>query len=66
METNEFDRLDPSGMGSPMVIQTDRPQPSEAIARLLTAWQGEVEARAVYEALAARARDPERAASSGA
>lgn len=49
-----------------MVIQTDRPQPSEAIARLLTAWQGEVEARAVYEALAARARDPERAASSGA
>ena len=31
-------------------------------ARLLAAWRGEVEARAVYEALAARERDPQRAA----
>ncbi len=34
----------------------------EAVTRLLSAWRGEVEARAVYEALAARERDPERAA----
>ncbi len=33
----------------------------EAIARLLTAWRGEIEARAAYEALAARERDPKRA-----
>jgi len=34
----------------------------ETVARLLSAWRGEVEARAVYEALAARERDRERAA----
>ncbi len=33
----------------------------EAIARLLSAWRGEVEARAVYDALAAREGDRERA-----
>ena len=35
---------------------------AETAARLLAAWRGEVEARAVYEALAARERDPQRAA----
>ena len=35
---------------------------AEAAARLLAAWRGEVEARAVYDALAARERDPKRAA----
>jgi VIT1/CCC1 family predicted Fe2+/Mn2+ transporter/rubrerythrin len=35
---------------------------NRAAARLLAAWRGEVEARAVYEALAARERDPKRAA----
>ena len=35
---------------------------AETAARLLAAWRGEVEARAVYEALAARGRDPQRAA----
>jgi VIT1/CCC1 family predicted Fe2+/Mn2+ transporter/rubrerythrin len=34
----------------------------EAVARLLAAWRGEIEARAAYEALAARERDPKRAA----
>lgn len=34
----------------------------EAICRLLVAWRGEVQARAVYEMLARRERDPERAA----
>jgi vacuolar iron transporter family protein len=34
----------------------------ETVARLLSAWRGEVEARAVYEALAAREPDRERAA----
>ncbi len=34
----------------------------EATTRLLTAWRSEMEARAVYAALAARERDPERAA----
>jgi len=33
----------------------------EAVARLLVAWRGEVEARAVYTILAARMRDPRRA-----
>jgi VIT1/CCC1 family predicted Fe2+/Mn2+ transporter/rubrerythrin len=33
----------------------------EAVARLLEAWRGEVEARAVYEILADRMRDPRRA-----
>src|SRR5712692_8004944 len=32
------------------------------VARLLSAWRGEVEARAIYEALAARQPDRERAA----
>ncbi len=32
-----------------------------AITRLLTAWRGEIQARAAYEALAARERDPKRA-----
>ncbi len=35
---------------------------ADAAARLLAAWRGEVEARAVYDALAARERDPKRAA----
>ncbi len=34
----------------------------EAVARLLSAWRGEVAARAAYEAVASRERDPERAA----
>jgi vacuolar iron transporter family protein len=34
---------------------------SDAVARLLDAWRGEVEARAVYTILAARMRDPRRA-----
>ena len=34
----------------------------ETIGRLLTAWRGEIEARAAYELLAARERDPKRAA----
>jgi VIT1/CCC1 family predicted Fe2+/Mn2+ transporter/rubrerythrin len=36
-------------------------QPGEAVARLLEAWRGEVEAQAVYEILADRMRDPRRA-----
>ena len=32
-----------------------------AVARLLDAWRGEIQARAAYEALAARERDPKRA-----
>lgn len=35
---------------------------TEGVARLLSAWRGEVEAHAVYDALAARERDKERAA----
>ncbi|HEV2356579.1 MAG TPA: VIT1/CCC1 transporter family protein [bacterium] len=34
----------------------------EAVARLLSAWRGEIQARAAYDALAARERDPKRAA----
>jgi len=34
----------------------------DAIARLLEAWRGEIQARAAYELLAARERDPKRAA----
>src|SRR2546426_1261441 len=45
-----------------MVNQADRKSAQEPVARLLSAWRGEVEARAVYEAMAARERDPERAA----
>jgi vacuolar iron transporter family protein len=44
------------------MVDRDRQQPGDAAARLLTAWRGEVEARAVYDALAARERDPDRAA----
>ena len=40
----------------------DRRSVPEAVDRLLSAWHGEVEARAVYEAVAAREDDPERAA----
>ncbi|HVC77142.1 MAG TPA: VIT1/CCC1 transporter family protein [Candidatus Micrarchaeaceae archaeon] len=36
-------------------------RPSEAVSRLVEAWRGEVEARAVYTILAERARDPRRA-----
>jgi len=36
-------------------------RPGEAVARLLDAWRGEVEARAVYTILAERMRDPRRA-----
>src|SRR2546428_11400331 len=45
-----------------MVNRADRRSAQEPVARLLSAWRGEVEARAVYEAMAARERDPERAA----
>src|SRR3989442_13339328 len=45
-----------------MVNQADRKSAQDPVARLLSAWRGEVEARAVYEAMAARERDPERAA----
>ena len=36
-------------------------RPGEAVSRLVEAWRGEVEARAVYTILAQRARDPRRA-----
>jgi vacuolar iron transporter family protein len=36
-------------------------RPDEAVSRLLDAWRGEVEARAVYTILAERMRDPRRA-----
>src|SRR3989442_13400285 len=45
-----------------MVNQTDRKSAQDPVARLLSALRGEVEARAVYETMAARERDPERAA----
>src|SRR3989475_3801669 len=48
--------------GTRMVNQADRRSVPEAVDRLLSAWHGEVEARAVYEAVAARENDPERAA----
>src|SRR5213593_3806087 len=35
--------------------------PSEAAARLLEAWRGEIQAGAVYELIAQRERDPDRA-----
>jgi VIT1/CCC1 family predicted Fe2+/Mn2+ transporter/rubrerythrin len=35
--------------------------PGEAVARLLAAWRGEIEARTVYTILAGRMRDPKRA-----
>ncbi|HZR93253.1 MAG TPA: VIT1/CCC1 transporter family protein [Gaiellaceae bacterium] len=41
---------------------SDERVPHEAIERLLEAWRGEVEAGAVYELIAQRERDPERAA----
>jgi VIT1/CCC1 family predicted Fe2+/Mn2+ transporter/rubrerythrin len=40
---------------------SSRARPDEAASRLLEAWQGEVEARAVYTILAERMRDPRRA-----
>jgi rubrerythrin len=36
-------------------------RPDEAVSRLLDAWRGEIEARAVYTILAERMRDPRRA-----
>jgi len=45
-----------------MMSQAERHDPQGIVARLLSAWQGEVEARTAYEAVAARERDPERAA----
>jgi VIT1/CCC1 family predicted Fe2+/Mn2+ transporter/rubrerythrin len=39
-------------------VSVDR---QEAVARLLTAWRGEIQARVAYEALARRERDPKRA-----
>ncbi len=45
-----------------MASKTDRRDIQETGARLLSAWRGEIEARAVYEAIASRERDPERAA----
>ncbi|HXX38787.1 MAG TPA: VIT1/CCC1 transporter family protein [bacterium] len=38
-----------------------QPSSQQAIARLLHAWRGEIQARAAYEVLAARERDPKRA-----
>jgi len=48
--------------GTRIVNHADRRSVPEAVDRLLSAWHGEVEARAVYEAVAAREDDPERAA----
>ena len=45
-----------------MNVDTADATKADTAARLLAAWRGEVEARAVYEALAARERDPQRAA----
>jgi vacuolar iron transporter family protein len=39
---------------------TSSPRSDEAVARLLQAWRGEVEARAIYTILAGRMRDPRR------
>jgi VIT1/CCC1 family predicted Fe2+/Mn2+ transporter/rubrerythrin len=43
------------------VTEGEQGVPSEAIERLLDAWRGEIEAGAVYELIAERERDPERA-----
>ena len=45
-----------------MNVDTADATKADTAARLLAAWRGEVEARSVYEALAARERDPQRAA----
>lgn len=51
-------------MGGPEIPPTPVPSdlPQDVAKRLLEAWRGEVEARAVYEALAAREKDERRAA----
>ena len=51
-------------MGSPEIPPTQVPPglPQDVAKRLLEAWRGEIEARAVYEALAAREKDERRAA----
>ena len=51
-------------MGGPEIPPTAVPSdlPQDVAKRLLDAWRGEVEARAVYEALAAREKDERRAA----
>ena len=51
-------------MGGPEIPPTTVPSdlPQDVAKRLLDAWRGEVEARAVYEALAAREKDERRAA----
>lgn len=51
-------------MGGPEIPPTPVPSdlPQDVAKRLLDAWRGEVEARAVYEALAAREKDERRAA----
>ena len=41
---------------------TGGPHTQDAVSRLLAAWRGEIQARMAYEALAARERDPKRAA----
>src|SRR6266545_6468912 len=48
-------------MGAPKPPDSKDTGSREVIRRLLEAWSGEVEARAVYAALAARERDPKRA-----
>ena len=51
-------------MGGPEIPPTQVPPglPQDVAKRLLEAWRGEIEARAVYEALAAREKDERRAA----
>ncbi len=51
-------------MGSPEIPPTQVPPdlPQDVAKRLLEAWRGEIEARAVYEALATREKDERRAA----
>ena len=51
-------------MGGPEIPPTQVPLglPQDVAKRLLEAWRGEIEARAVYEALAAREKDERRAA----
>jgi vacuolar iron transporter family protein len=44
-----------------MSASDSRSHRDEVVARLLTAWRGEIQARAAYELLAARERDPDRA-----
>ena len=53
-----------TAMGGPEIPPTQVPPdlPQDVAKRLLEAWRGEIEARAVYEALADREKDERRAA----